>query len=384
MIRSRALNASLSLALVSTLAACSSAGSSTTTAGSGGSGTTGVTTVSGTMATTATTSAGTGGASTTTFQYRPAWDGVTSVDVIGGFGTATDWDPKNPAVKLAKDASGTWTGTLELPPGKYPYLFHVVGDSAGMMMESRYAIDPNLSAFIACPSGSPSYTMKNANPCSQLSVPQGAPDSTQHVKGKVTYSGAPIAGYLAEIERDEPMSHHYFADRVDTAADGSFDLTVAPGNYRIQILYPDFLTKTDADRNPFMLKALRRAISASFDTSMPMTLPTVEMAFDYSSFKPTAAAATLPTTFTFTIPQEAGKERAAVYGTPTGMGKSIGDPWFASPYGTTTSVPFDGTFNTMQATETQVKSGESYFWGTWVEMGTMWNGESMVLPITWN
>src|SRR5260221_10699126 len=117
---------------------------------------------------------------------------------------------------------------------------------------------------------------------------------------------------------------------------------------------------------------------------MPVILPPIDMAFDYTSFSPTAATSALPTTFAFVVPQGATKERAAVYGTPTGIGKGIGDPWFASPYATATSVSFNGTFTTMQATEMHVKPGEPYFWGTWVELGATWSGESMVFPISWN
>jgi hypothetical protein len=54
-----------------------------------------------------------------------------------------------------------------------------------------------------------------------------------------------------------------------------------------------------------------------------------------------------------------------------------------------TSVVFDGTFTTKKASETAVKSGEKYFWGTWQRgpaaptVGVQWEGESMVLPIVW-
>ena len=287
---------------------------------------------------------------------------------------------------LTTNASGKWTGTAELAAAQYPYLFEVTGDADAPANYKRYVIDPGLTASSKCPAGPTAGA--DPNPCSQLTVPQPAADATVHVTGKVTYGAEPIKGYLAMIERDETGSHHFFANRTNTLADGSFDLTVAAGEYRIQILHPTFLTMTDTQRDPLTLKAQRRALSAAFKVSAAVALDPVEMEYlDYAALAPTGTA-TLPTTLAFTVIAGAKGARAAVYGTANGTGKSIGDPWYASPYGTATSVSFTGTFNTAQATETMVKTGEAYFWGTWQELDStapaMWTGESMVFPITWN
>ena len=222
------------------------------------------------------------------------------------------------------------------------------------------------------------------NPCSNLTVPQGPADPQFHITGKATYGGQPIKGYLAVVERDETGSHHYFANRVDTAADGSFDLSVAAGTYRIQMQYPTFLSMTDTQRDPLTLKALRRGISAAFPVAAAVALDPVEMEYlDYAALTPTGTVTpvpttTMPTTLSFTVIAGAKAARAAVYGTKGGTGTSIGDPWYASAYGTATTAAFTGAFPTMQALEPMVMSGEAYFWGTWQELDStapaMWTG----------
>src|SRR5690242_225074 len=56
-----------------------------------------------------------GGLESVTFSYRPAWQGVTSVGVIGAFGTSDDWDKAKPYLTLTDDGSGNYTGTAMLP-----------------------------------------------------------------------------------------------------------------------------------------------------------------------------------------------------------------------------------------------------------------------------
>jgi hypothetical protein len=76
----------------------------------------------------------------------------------------------------------------------------------------------------------------------------------------------------------------------------------------------------------------------------------------------------------------------AVHGSKNGMGKRMGDPWFTTPYGMGTSATFDGTFTTKQALEMTVAPGEQYWWSVNLKRsagGTVWAGESMVMPIKW-
>jgi hypothetical protein len=317
-----------------------------------------------------------------TFSYTPAWNGVVSVDVIGAFGQSTDWSA--PLVSLAS-SGGTFTGTAMLPPGTYPYLFHVVGDAdAGAMAATFdvYAIDPGSANYAPCPSGSPSYAENPLNPCGQLAVPTTAP-VFHHITGTVTKSAAPASGYLVLVERDEASSHHFFANRMTTGSDGTYDLEVAAGSWRIQVQHPQYESTPDDALDPDSLGILRRQLSSAVDVSADIAMSTVEMAFgDYATMAPKTTA-TLPTTFTF------GKELPAhldVYG----KGHRIGDPWYAStPVTSAGTGTFDGTFNTKQAVDKVVVLGSRYMWG--VEQihpkdanNVVWTAQSMVFPITWH
>jgi hypothetical protein len=321
-----------------------------------------------------------------TFSYTPGWSGVVSIDVVGQFGLSTDWTA--PLVTLHDDGSGTWTGTAEVPPGSYPYLFHIVGDSAAggkAATYPRYAIDPGDPAYVACPSGSPSYSTMVANPCSQLAVPAGAAPTLYHVRGTVHVSGAPAASYLVVLERMEMSSHHYFAQRVTTGIDGTYDIAAAPGTYRLQIQHPQYESMTDAQLAPGTLGVLRRQLSSGFAFSTAdLAMTTVEMAFaSYASFAPTPSAAMpMPTTFAFgtTI-----ATKLDVYGT----GAEIGDPWYSGTATTTGTASFDGNFNTGKQATPTVQTGTKYMWG--IEQvhpkdsnNMVWTGQSMVFPITWN
>ena len=323
-----------------------------------------------------------------TFRFAPAWSGVRAVTVLGGFGSATDWTM--PLLTLTADSSGVFTGTATLPDGQYLYLFEVTGDAAAAQPAAfkRYAIDPLEPDFAACPTASPTYDAKNPNPCSQLTVPQPAAAAAYHITGTVTYDGKAVGGYLVVVERDEAQSHHFFANRSHSVQDGTFDLEVAAGHYRMQVLHPTFLALTDAARDPAALLATRRALSSSFATTGAVALNPAEVAYhDYAQLSPQASdgGEALPTTFHFTVVAGALAARMAVYG----PGANIGDPWFASPYGIATSVVFDGGFNTAQATQTEVQPGTVYHWGTWQQApipdgGVEWTRESMVLPISFH
>ncbi len=330
------------------------------------------------------------GPQTVTFSYTPQWTTVTAVSVYGGFGQSTDW--KMPFLTLTA-TSGTFTGTAMLPVGQYLYVYKVIGDDAAGAMSakySRYSIDPGNSGYAACPMASPTYDANNPNPCSELTVPQTAAPTPVHVTGTVVSSGTPIADYLVQLDRNETGSHHYFVNRVTTTSSGTFDLMAAPGQYRLQVLCPTYLSETDFDRDPpTTLAALRRDISSDFKfVSAVIVVPNPEVAFTaYSTFSPTVSG-TLPTSFSFsgvgTTPTHLD-----VYGTPMDGGSpNIGDPWYTSQATTTGAAAFDGGFNTKQATETNVALGERYFWGVEEDIasdaGVSWTAQSMVFDITWH
>ncbi len=321
------------------------------------------------------------------FSYNPSWKGVKSVDVMGGFGQSSDWTA--PLLSLKDDGAGTFTGTATLPAGQYAYVFKVTGDAAAAApaMLSRYAIDPREPAFVACPAASPTFNKNDPNPCSQLTVPQAAAAPSHKVTGTVLLNAAPATGYLVVVEREEPKSHHFFADRLTTGADGTFTLPVAAGTWRLQVWHPTFLTQTDMARDPLKNDALRRAISGPFTVAADSAVGSVEMKYDgYAAMQPTGATGALPATFTFTLLSDAVNTRFDLYG----PGASIGDPWFASAPGTATSFVYDGGFNTGKAPLDAggVTPGTSYLWGTEQglmrpEGGVQWTGQSMVFPVAW-
>jgi len=325
-----------------------------------------------------------------TFAYTPQWPGVKTVEVVGGFGQSTDWS-KTASLLTLTQAGSTYSGSAMLPPGVYQYLFRVTGDASAVPAATyqRYAVDPLDTAFAACPMASPTYSKIDVNPCSQITVTAAGgpmPGTPVHVTGSVAVAGSAAKDWMVVIEREEPKSHHYFANRVTVGADGSFDLVASAGSYRLQVQYPTLLSVTDLARDPSTAAALRRAISASFLLgTAALTVPTPDLAFtSYGLFAPSGNAGSLPTSFTF----ETGEARLDVYGGPGDGGvETIGDPWFTSDVTTDGGAVFGGTFNTAQATQDAAVPGTRYMWGTEQAFGAdasvAWTNQSMVLPITW-
>ncbi len=326
--------------------------------------------------------------STVTFSYHPLWSGVTKVTVIGGFGLATDWSAGNPLLTLVDDGAGNFTGTTMLPAGSYPYLFVATGDAEGALNFKHLVIDPGNPAAAICPAQSPAFAQNDHNPCSTLTVPQLAAAPTFRLKGKVLYDGAPVAGYLVEVERDEVAQHHFFANRVTTAANGVFSFPIALGSYRVQVLAPSFQLKSDEQRDPLALQAVRRLISSRLTIAgAEISLPGVEASnHDYALMRPNDGGTfSLPMTFSYTMLPGAATGQVAIYGTGNdGGAPSIGDPWFTSPNKTPTQALWDGGFTTAKANEPWARAGERYFWGTEHDLntdaGVSWVGQSMVFP----
>jgi hypothetical protein len=325
----------------------------------------------------------------TTFSYTPSWAGVTSVEVIGAFNQSTDWT--TPLVTLTA-AGGTFTGSVQLPPGQYAYLFHVVGDTDAGTADgptfSRYALDPASATAVACPDASPTHST-NMNPCSVADIPS-LPAAQVHVRGKVVEDGTPVAGYLVVLERDDATLHHFFVDRVTTTSDGSYDLHAAAGSYRIQVQHPQFESRSDAQLAPDALGVIRRSISSTVSVTANVTFSDTEVAFhDYALFAPVTTGTALPTKFTFDA-NTGPATRLEIYGTGrAGVSPEIGDPWFSSAETTSGTSTFDGAFHSTKTTETAVAPGERYFWG--VERrsapdaaGLIWTAQSLVVPVTWN
>ena len=318
-----------------------------------------------------------------TFSYTPGWSGVVSVTVLGAPQGSTETWPT--IATLTKSGGGNFTGTAQLAPGMYDYVFDVVGDddsSKGAAAEVL-AIDPSSSAFELCPATGPVPT-GDPNPCALLTVPEGNPPTMFHITGQVNVKGKPATGFLVLVEREETgadASHHFFANRVTTTSDGTYDIPVAAGQYRVQVQHPQFEMKNDSQLDPTKLNIYRRNITSSFVVSADTAVSAAEMAFpDYAKFAPSPTA-TLPTTFTFSTTSS----RLEVYGT----GNEIGDPWLNEPLTTTgTFVWTDGKFNTKKAKTTNVVDGTQYFWG--IEQpqpavgGVVWTSQTLAFPVTWS
>jgi hypothetical protein len=322
------------------------------------------------------------------FAYKPSWKGAVKVEVLGAFGLATDWT--SPFLTLTDSGDGTFRGTSPpLATGKYPYVFRVTGDEAGPTPAKyvRYAIDPALSTYTPCPTSSPTYAKATPpNPCSELVLPAGEAPALAHVRGHVLLQGAPTAGYLVMIEREESDAHHYFVDRTTSGADGSYDLVVAPGTWRVSVLHPTFYAMTDTQRtDPALFAAVRRTLASPIPISGDVVLNAAEVSFgSYAAMEPRNGAP-LPTTFTFAITPGA-KAHAAVYG----PGKNVGDPWWTGPLGSATTSVFDGGFTTPAAGDAGLEPDAHYAWGTEevhpkpADGGLVsWTAQSMVFPIEW-
>ncbi|HEY1817807.1 MAG TPA: hypothetical protein VGG74_35945 [Kofleriaceae bacterium] len=329
-----------------------------------------------------------------TFTYTPDWMGVQSIDVIGGFGQGSaDWT--TPFVSLTEGSDGTWSGTGMVAPGTYPYLFDVVGDNAAGpgtsgSAFSRYSVDGTVSEFEPCPAG-PTVADNPNNPCSLVSVPQGAAETLYDIRGSVVIGGSAADRYLVMLERDEgSASHHYFVNRRATGSAGDYTFDVAAGSYRVQVLHASYFAQKDSQIDPETAATVRRDISTPFavGSGSDVVVSTADVTPpDYTTFEPRGSA-TLPTTFTFPA---VAATKLDVYGS----GNEIGDPWFTSAATGSGSASFDGTFNTMQATQTTVSPADTYRWGIEYPGGgglavgsgggetVKWTAQSLTYSIAW-
>ncbi len=184
------------------------------------------------------------------FSFKPGWEGVRSVEVLGSFGRADDWTGAFATMTLDGD---TWRATGELQPGTYSYVFRVTGDvaaGAGAATYTRLVHDPSNLRSGRCPAGSPLATTNPANPCAILFVPQSKnPTVWLTLQGGATLGAAPAAGWLAFVERAEPSQEAFFVDRVTTGADGRFSLRIASGQYRVSLWNPTALSAPDSARH---------------------------------------------------------------------------------------------------------------------------------------
>jgi hypothetical protein len=161
----------------------------------------------------------------------------------------------------------------------------------------------------------------------------------------------------------------------------------------MRILYPTLLKQpNDLQRDPLRLQAARQVYSSAFQVDGDITLSDAETAYHtYGQMMPqtssTSAPEHVPTNFTVVVDQGQSGARVSIYNA------QVGDPFFESRVfmgaaATSTTVIFDGKFNTTAAKTASVTLGSRYFWGSW-QIGphpqgqVQWQQQSMVFPITW-
>jgi hypothetical protein len=331
-----------------------------------------------------------------TFTYTPGWAGVQQVYLYGAFGTSTDWT--SPYLTLTANGS-SYSGSAMLPAGTYTYLFETIGDDAAATGKTathpQYTLDPAQTGYAACPSAAPTYQAAATppNPCSQMTVPQGAAPTLYTISGKVDQSGNAAGSYLVVLERNEeastPSVHHYFANRATTATDGTYSLSVATGHYQVDIEYPGYEATLDSQLDPLTAGTFRRDVSSAFDVTAAQAIPTVDMAYaGYATLAPTGTVSEAPSATTFTFPATVAA-KLDIYGN----GTEIGDPWYAATGTTTTgSAAFTGgVFNTKQAGSAMGQpptAATKYWWGLELPLaasgGVAFTQQTMVMPITWS
>lgn len=342
-----------------------------------------------------------------TFSYTPQWNGVQSIAVLGSFGSSTDWTA--PLIMLQPTGSGEagsanteYAGEAMLPPGSYEYEYEIVGDNAAGSADAatytRYAIDPNVSAYGTCPVDAPGYKQDAENPCSMINVPQGLADETYTVSGSAVWMGSDVgsgsassANYIVVIERDESGSHPFFVNRRASNSKGGYNFIVAPGMYRVLVQNPSILSKKDSQEIATKVEEIRQTSSAAFPVSAANVgvSPADVTPPNYAAFAPSgSAAAAPPTTFTFPTGIDA---KLDVYGSAA----EIGDPFYQATAATTGgSTMFDGTFNTKAGSGSDGSAGSiephvTYQWGIeYPGAGSAgatikWTVQSMVFPVEW-
>jgi hypothetical protein len=311
-----------------------------------------------------------------TFCYRPQWPGVTSVSVLGGFGQATDWT--TPLTSLTEQGNGTWSATVPLANGSYPYIFQVKGGADGVIgATGTYAIDQLNPSFVPQPAKSP-YPRSN----SQLTVPQVAA-TIYHLTGAVQLNAEAQPCFIAVIDvgellnGDMVLSEHGTANYVEVGADGTFDVPMANGPAELNIKYPFGLSTTYP--NPMTTPATGNVRAEATIAGADMALATTDVTYATSAYAamtpPPSSTEAEPVAFSWTLISGA----ASSYMSITATDIAGNDPAYTSGSGgSATTNSWDGKMNNGD----MAVSGTTYYWATWQKKG-IWNSESLEFAITY-
>ena len=322
------------------------------------------------------------------FCFRAQWAGVTSVDVIGGFGQTGDW--KTAFVTLTNDGAGTFTGAASLASGSYAYVFRVSGSTDNLFHDPTYLLDQEATEFTPAPPQSP---IGRSLPV--VTVPQSTtPPTLHHLRGKVVYDGQPqpcfsVAIDVGEMYKDGGggvLSEQSTANFAESDPDGTFDFPIASGPVTAIVRYPFLLSGADAGYPavPSQVAAIGFARTGTNLASGDVSLDPVEVSYpaaDYGKLSPTPTGGTVPLPVTFDYSIVPGSSAANVAVIATNIAGN--DPAYWSAYGTATSQVFDGGLG---GTLGPVVPGQKYWWGTWQkraesDAATTWSEESLLFPI---
>ncbi len=316
------------------------------------------------------------------FCLRPAWAGVTGVDVY----TSKDW--KTPLVQLTGDGTGRFSGKAALADGTYAYVFRTHGGSDGVTKDGQYLIDPENPAFMPSPNGSP---VPRSN--SVIVVPQSTSlSATHHLKGVVSYQGAAQPCYPVDLEVGELLgdggviSEHGTGNFTETRVDGTFDFQVADGLTGLIVRYPFGLRADYPD--PLKTPSIGIARTGATMGGSDVTVDPLDVAYplaDYALMRPIPGAtialptSSAPLTFTFSIVGGWSQTDASIASTRV----AGNDPSWTNGFGTSTTAQWDGAFLGKLG---NAKPNVQYYWGAWQTTKTKvqqgWVAQSLLFPLT--
>jgi hypothetical protein len=314
------------------------------------------------------------------FCFRAGWSGVTAVEVYGGFhNDASDW--KMPFASLTDDGTGTFTATVALADGSYPYLYRTHGAADGLVKDGQYLLDQENPQFEPNPPMAPLQRS-----VSVVTVPQVAP-TLRHLRGALTFAGQPLPCYSVALDAGElrqngkVLSEHTTANFAESAADGTFDFPVADGPMLIAVRFPFGLVTGYPD--PAQTGSSGIARTGVTVAGADVTLDPVDLAYpDYALMAPASGGAqALPVTFQYSVIPGAQTAAASVIATNI----AGNDPAWEGPFDNTGSATFDGTLG---GNGGMVVAGKQYYWGSWQRFpprsdgGVSWVAESLLYPIT--
>jgi hypothetical protein len=251
----------------------------------------------------------------------------------------------------------------------------VHGSADGLVHDNECMNDEENAAFAKPPPESPC-----PRSVSVMTIPQPAAPALHHVHAQVTYAGMPqpcfaVSLLIGELRgaKNKLISERGLTNVAETAADGTFDFTVADGTeMQAGVRFPFGLSEAypDPATTPSIGFARQQFDMAGADVA----LDPVDVSYaDYATMSPVTGTQAIPTTFTYSV--VTGSTDAAIAVIQTNIAGN--DPSFESPFDQGPSFEWNGVFGN----GTMEVAGTQYYWGAWQHRGS-WTEESLLFPIT--